>query len=161
MKSNHFHYPTWAWRYCNLNLVVFIIIIAVNVIFGLNWILAFEIFLFLEQNDGSILNHHYLFLLSTHIFCWLMLIITIMNRSIRWTTTHKSVGRKQLFPYFYSLLSLVLASIHAPSFSVRQTAEPVLCLFFQPNEVSILLSKHQTVIFVFIQDHFQSKKNKL
>ena len=61
-------------------------------------------------------------------------------------------GRKQLFPYFYSLLSLVLASIHAPSFSVWQTAEPVLYLFFQPNEVSILLSKHQTVLCLFIQE---------
>ena len=81
-----------------------------------------------------------------------MLIIAIMTRSIRWTTTHQSVGRKQLFPYFYSLLSLVLASIHAPSFSVWQTAEPVLYLFFQPNEVSILLSKHQTVLFLFIQE---------
>ena len=115
-----------------------------------SWLWKFSFIL--EQNYGIILNHHYLFLLATHILCWLMLIITIMNRSIRWTTTHKSVGRKQLFPYFYSLLSLVLASIHAPSFSVWQTAEPVLYLFFQPNEVSILLSKHQTVLFLFIQE---------
>ena len=59
--------------------------------------LSFGNFLFLEQSDGSIHNHHYLSFLATHIFCWLMLIITITNRSIRWTTTHKSGGENNFF----------------------------------------------------------------